>query len=43
MGTRDLTCTTLLMKWVTRIVGPQEYLAILILRDNYGRGLNWES
>ena len=31
--------SALLMKWVTRIMGPQEDLATSILRDNYGMGV----
>ena len=34
---------TPLTKWVDRIMHPLDYLAIIILWDNYGRGLNWES
>ena len=33
--------TALLTKWVTRIMGPEEDLAALILRDNYNMGLDW--
>ena len=35
--------TALLMKWVTKTMGPQEDPATLILKDNYGRGLDWVS
>ena len=33
----------LLKKWMNRIIAPQDDLAILILRENYCRGLDWES
>ena len=35
--------TALLTKWVERIIGPRDNLAMSVLRDSYGRRLNWES
>ena len=32
---------TLLIKWVDRIMGPHDDLVILVVWDNYGRGLIW--
>ena len=31
----------LLTKWMDRIMGPQEDIAIIRLWDNEGKGLNW--
>ena len=39
--------SAILTMWLTKTVGPQENLgppmSTSILRDNYDKGLNWES